>query len=92
MYKITVQSYSKDKPDLLLANNIKTTRDNSGLSLEIELPDINKIIVFTGYKGEFNPYKDSVVFNNLSCTDEFKDYLKYDSNAISSIEIEYIRR
>jgi len=91
MHKITIQSYSKDKPDFILVKNIKSTRDNSGLTIEIETLDIKKIKIFTGYDGQYNTYRDSTVYNDVSCTDEFKEFMKYDTNALSSIKIEYIR-
>ena len=93
MYKITVQSYSKDTSDLFLAENIKTLRPHSGLTLIVKPVNLDKeISLFTDYKGQYNPYKDSMVFNDVSCTDEFKEWQGYDSNALSRVEVEYIRQ
>ena len=90
MYKLIVQSYSKDSPDLFIVNEIKTIRNNSGLSLKIKIKDL-WLIVFNDYKGEYNSYPDSTTFNDLTCSDEFKDFAKYNSNLLSSLNIEYIR-
>ncbi len=93
MYKITVQSYSKNKPDLFLVKNIKTSRSHSGLSLIIHPVGLDKeFFLFTDYKGQYNPYRDSMVFNDVSCTDEFKEFMGYETNALSKVEIEYIRQ
>jgi hypothetical protein len=89
MYKITVQSYSKNSPDLFLVNDIKTIRDSSGLTLKINKDD-KWITVFDSFKGEYNPYINSMTFNSFSCTDEFKKLMNYDNNSISSLNIEYI--
>ena len=91
MYKITIQSYTKDKPDYILAKNIKSFRDSSGLSIEIETLDIKKMMIFTGFTGQYNVYRDSSAYNDVSGTDELKEYLNYDTNALSSVKIEYIR-
>ena len=90
MYKLTVQSYSKENSDLFLVNEIKTIRNNSGLMLKVNIND-NWIIVFDNYKGEYNPYHNSTTFNSLTCTDEFKEFANYDSNFISFINIEFIK-
>jgi hypothetical protein len=89
MYKITVQSYSKDSPDFFLVDEIKTIRNNSGLTLKVKIKN-NWITIFNGFDGEYNPYYNSMSFNSLSCTDEFKDLMNYNNNSISTINIEYI--
>lgn len=93
MYKLTVQSYLKSKPDLFVIKEIKTTRNNSGLTLKIKLKDTDDfwMTCFTDYNGEYNVYPNSTTFNNLTCTDEFKEFAKYKGNFISSINIEYIK-
>ncbi len=91
MYKITVQNYTKSSPDIFLVDNIKTIRTSSGLTLNFN-QNKKQITLFKDYKGEYNPYPDSITFNNVSCTDEFKKFMNYNTNALLSVQVEFIRQ
>ena len=89
MYKLTCLNYSKEKPDLILLKDIKTIRNSSGLTLIVTDLKDKEIKVFSDYKGQYNTYREVSEYNSVTCSDEFKDYMKYETNFLISLSIEY---